>query len=72
MAKATKQTQAIIASSSQDIIQRLQALNESCATICEATGMSKSQVSLVSSGKRQLGEKYFRELVKLAIERGIF
>jgi hypothetical protein len=72
MPKPDKQVQAIFSTSSETIIQKLIKSGESLATIREATGMSSSQVSLVGNGKRTLGEHYYRELVKLAIARGIF
>jgi len=62
---------AIVETSSQDLIKRLQDAGQSYSDICQATGMSVSQVSLVGSGKRTLGEKYFRELVRLAIKKKV-
>lgn len=72
MSKMSKQTEAVLNTSSHEIVQQLQTLGESITTICKATGMSRSQVSLVSNGKRSLTERYYRELVKMAIDRGIF
>jgi DNA-binding transcriptional regulator GbsR (MarR family) len=72
MPKMAKQVEKILGTSSTNIIQALLAAGESLSTIREATGMSSSQVSLVGNGKRTLGEHYYRELVKLAIARGIF
>lgn len=66
-----KQTKAILETSSQELIKKLQAIGESITTICEATGMSRSQVSLVGNGHRELGEHYFRELVKMAITKKV-
>jgi hypothetical protein len=72
MAKSSKQVDQIFSTSSMAIIQALLAAGETLGTICRQTGMSSSQVSLVGNGKRTLGEHYYRELVKLAIARGIF
>ena len=67
--KMNRQSQKIIETTSQELLRDLQGKGESWTTISSATGMTRSQVSLVANGKRELGERYFRKLIKLAIEK---
>lgn len=62
----------LLSVTSQEMILKLQAAGDSYTTITENTNLSRSQISLVATGKRTLGEKPYRELLRYCIARKIF
>lgn len=54
--------------SSQQLVRRLQKSGESYTTIEKGTGLNRSQLSLVASGQRGLGEDPYRRLLKYALD----
>lgn len=65
------QVQVIVDCSSRELIHRLRDSGATLAEISADTGMSVPQASLVSAGKRELGEAFFRALVRMAASRGL-